>query len=99
MNAKLVVESLEELFEKKQTEKPKEEKKELVDPAKEKAKAERSKAVKQPDNVKEKIAALKKVEQELEAKMQKYPGPISKKDIQGKLNAIREKIAKWNKKL
>ena len=87
MKAKLVKESLDELFEKKSN------------AATEKAKIEKETSVKVINDIKEKIAALKKKEKELESELQKQAGPIAKSKIKIELDEIKEKISKWNKKL
>jgi len=87
MKAKFVVESLDELFEKKSN------------AATEKAKIEKETSVKVINDIKEKIAALKKKEKELESELQKQAGPIAKSKIKIELDEIKEKISKWNKKL
>lgn len=91
MKAKLVSESLNRIYEKKNDK--------LVDISKTKNELEKSKSFKTADNIKEKISALRKIEKELEDKLQLHPGPIAKSKVQKELDVIREKIALWNKKL
>jgi hypothetical protein len=93
MRAKLVAESLEQMFEEKK-DTPK-----MVGTEQTKAKLEKSKPVKVTGDVKEKIAALKKVQKELEGKLQQHAGPLAKSKVKAELTAIKAKIAAWNKKL
>ena len=95
MKAKLVFESLDQMFEKEGETK-------LANVSKTKYDLEKGKTVKLTDkknNIKEKLVILEKAKKEILAKLAKKPGPIATKKLELDLKGYQTKIDSWKKKL